>query len=192
MVALAELSRYIIPALWALWIAIWLATAFGAKPTRWREPPGAAAFNRVPVLVGAVLLLAPQILPAALRQPFISGPEAPALGTIFVAAGLAFSVWARWHLGRNWSGTVTVKEQHTLIESGPYRRLRHPIYTGMLLALLGTALAIGAPYGFIGTALILIGFIVKLRVEEARMRETFPDAYARYSARTARLIPGVY
>jgi protein-S-isoprenylcysteine O-methyltransferase Ste14 len=192
MVALAEPSRYVIPALWAVWLVIWLATAFGGKPTRWRESPGAAALNRVPVLAGAVLLMAPQILPAALRQPFIAGPEAPALGTIFVAAGLAFSVWARWHLGRNWSGTVTVKEQHTLIESGPYRWVRHPIYTGMLLALLGTALAIGAPDGFIGTALILIGFIVKLHVEEARMRETFPDAYALYSARTARLIPGVY
>lgn len=189
---LAELSRHLIPALWALWVAIWLATALSAKPTRWREPPGTAALNRLPVLVGALMLLAPQVLPVALRQRFISGPDAPALGTIFVAAGLAFSLWARWHLGRNWSGTVTVKEDHTLIESGPYRWLRHPIYTGMLVGLLGTALAIGAPYGFIGTALILVGFIVKLRVEEERMRATFPGAYDRYSARTARLIPGVY
>jgi protein-S-isoprenylcysteine O-methyltransferase Ste14 len=95
-------------------------------------------------------------------------------------------------LGGNWSGTITVKEGHTLITTGPYRSVRHPIYTGMIVALLGTALAIGAPYGFVGTGLVLLGFIVKLSVEEARMRETFPAEYADYCRHTARLIPGVF
>ncbi|HWD59776.1 MAG TPA: isoprenylcysteine carboxylmethyltransferase family protein [Stellaceae bacterium] len=188
----AEPSLYVTAALWAIWIVVWLAAAFGAKPTRWREPLGAAVLNRAPVLAGAVMLFAPQFLPVALRHRFISGSEAPVIGMVLVAAGLWFAIWARWHLGRNWSGTVTVKEHHALIVDGPYRWVRHPIYTGMLAALLGTALVIGAPYGFIGTALILTGFVVKLRVEEARMRETFPGDYERYSARTARLVPGIF
>jgi len=144
------------------------------------------------VVIGCALLVFPRMVPAALNRPVLpAGPAAPFCGVVLVAAGLVFSVWARWHLGRNWSGEVTVKEGHTLIRTGPYRWLRHPIYTGILLALLGTALAIGAARGFIAAALILAGFVVKLRVEEARMRETFPE-YADYCRRTARLVPGVF
>jgi protein-S-isoprenylcysteine O-methyltransferase Ste14 len=140
-----------------------------------------------------LMLLAPRWLPASLTHRFVpAGPGPAFFGTALVLAGLVFSVWARWHLGRNWSGIVTVKQGHTLIRSGPYRFVRHPIYTGLLLALAGTALAIGAAYGFIATALIFIGFVVKLEAEEARMRETFPAEYADYCRRTARLIPGVF
>ena len=110
---------------------------------------------------------------------------------VVVLLGLLFAGWARIHLGGNWSGTVTVKENHTLVTGGPYHFVRHPIYTGLLLALIGTALAIGAAYGFIATGLILIGFVIKLEVEEARMRDTFPE-YADYSRHTARLIPKVF
>jgi protein-S-isoprenylcysteine O-methyltransferase Ste14 len=85
-----------------------------------------------------------------------------------------------------------VKVGHTLITSGPYRSVRHPIYSGMTLALVGSALATGAPYGFVGLALILFGFLVRVGQEEALMRETFPGEYDDYSRHTARLIPGVY
>ena len=80
-----------------------------------------------------------------------------------VAAGLAFAVWARVYLGRNWSGTVTVKQDHELIRSGPYGFVRHPIYTGLLLAMLGTAIAIGEWRGLVAFALFTIGFLLKLR-----------------------------
>lgn len=193
MVGLAELSRYLIPVCWGLWMIGWLLASIGNKRTRWRETTATAFANRAPVLIGAVMLMMPYRLPPALTHRFLSGaPEPAAIGAMLTLLGLLFSGWARWHLGRNWSGTVTVKQDHTLITSGPYRWVRHPIYTGMLVALFGTALAIGAAYGFIGAGLILFGFVLKLRVEEERMRATFPGEYARYSAHTARLIPGVY
>ena len=190
---IAELSRYLIPAFWVIWVVGWLIGAIGVKRALWRESRATAIYNRAPVLLGTLMLLLPRWLPATLTRRFVpSGPAPPAIGTILVFLGLLFALWARWHLGRNWSGTVTVKKGHTLIRSGPYRYVRHPIYSGMLLALVGTALAIGAPYGFIATALILIGFVLKLRVEEERMRDTFPVDYDSYSRRTARLIPGVF
>jgi protein-S-isoprenylcysteine O-methyltransferase Ste14 len=189
---LAELSRTLIPALWAIWIIGWMVAAFDVKRTRWREPRATAVYNRAPVMLGLLMLLFAQWLPAILTRRFVpSGPELPALGTLLVLLGLLFAAWARWHLGRNWSGTVTVKQGHTLIRTGPYRYVRHPIYTGMLTALAGTALAFGAAYGFIATALILLGFVLRIQLEEARMRDTFPE-YADYCRHTARLIPGVY
>jgi protein-S-isoprenylcysteine O-methyltransferase Ste14 len=189
---LAELSRYLIPAFWLIWLAGWAIAARDVKPTRWRESTAEGARNRIPVLIGAVLIAAPQILPAVLSHRLLPpGAAGPAVGTLLVGAGLGFAGWSRWHLGRNWSGNVTVKEGHTLIRSGPYRLVRHPIYSGMVLALFGTALAIGEARAFIGAALILIGFVLKLQVEEARMRETFPE-YIDYSRRTARLIPGLF
>lgn len=190
--SIAAASRYLIPGLWAIWLAGWLIAAANVKPTQWRESPGLAVYNRLPVLLGAAILLAPGRLPLAINRPLLPVGPAPALlGTLLVIAGLSFSAWARWHIGRNWSSTVTVKEGHTLIRSGPYRLVRHPIYSGMLLALIGTALAIGTARGFIGAGLILLGFLVKIGVEEARMRETFPE-YADYCRRTARLIPGLF
>jgi protein-S-isoprenylcysteine O-methyltransferase Ste14 len=189
---IAESSRYAILALWAVWLVLWLAAAWNVKRAQWRETRSTAVWNRAPVVLGIALLVWPRLSPAVLNRPILPpGPALPALGALLVAAGLAFAVWARWHLGGNWSGEVTVKIGHTLTRSGPYRLVRHPIYSGVLLALVGTALAIGSARGFVGAALILVGFVVKLRVEEARMRETFPD-YADYCRRTARLIPGVF
>lgn len=188
----ADPALIVIAALWLVWIVLWLAAALNVKRARWRENRWTALWNRAPVLLGAALMIWPRLAPAALRRTLLpDGPVLPALGTALVLAGLLFALWARWHLGRNWSGEVTVKEGHTLIRSGPYRLVRHPIYSGLVLALVGTALAIGTACGFVATALILAGFVVKLQVEEARMRETFPD-YAEYCRRTARLIPGVY
>src|SRR5579864_3905598 len=187
----ADLSRYLIAVFWLLWLAVWLAASASVKRTRSRGSTRDAFYNRVPVVIGAAMLAAPRWSPAALTQRFLTGPEPPALGTLLVFVGLAFALWARWHLGRNWSSAVVVKEGHTLIRSGPYRLVRHPIYSGMLLALFGTALAIGEPRGFIGAGLVLFGFVLKLRAEEERMRETFPE-YDDYARHTARLIPGVF
>jgi protein-S-isoprenylcysteine O-methyltransferase Ste14 len=188
----AELSHTLIPALWAIWIIGWMVAAFDVKPTRWREARATAVYNRAPVVLGLVMLLFAPWLPAILTRRLVpAGAELPAFGMLLVLLGLLFAAWARWHLGRNWSGTVTVKEDHTLIKSGPYRLVRHPIYSGIALALVGTALAVGAAYGFIATALILLGFVLRIQLEEARMRDTFPE-YADYCRHTARLIPGVY
>jgi protein-S-isoprenylcysteine O-methyltransferase Ste14 len=113
------------------------------------------------------------------------------VGAVLVAAGLAFAIWARRHLGRNWSSSVVLKQDHALIRSGPYRWVRHPIYTGILLALLGTAVTIGELRAAIGFALFVVSFVLKSRAEEKWMREVFPE-YEQYRGNTAALIPGIY
>lgn len=184
--------HYAIPALWLAWAGCWLVAAVRVKPTRWREPARSRALHVVPVLA-CVLLLAephlwPQIMTARIYPP---GRLAPSLGTLLVAVGLGFSIWARWHLGRNWSGLVTLKEGHALVRSGPYRAIRHPIYTGLLLALIGTAMAIGEWRGVLAVLCALAGFLWKIRVEEGRMRDTFPE-YEEYRKETAALVPLLY
>ena len=111
------------------------------------------------------------------------------LGLLMVIAGLAFAVWARAHLGRNWSGTVTVKENHELVRSGPYGIVRHPIYTGLLLAILGTAIVVGEWRGLLALCFLTITFLLKLRREERFMEESFPDTYPSYRAQVPALIP---
>jgi protein-S-isoprenylcysteine O-methyltransferase Ste14 len=190
---ITALSNTLIIVLWVIWLAVWTAAAFFVKRTRIKEPLGTVLYERVPVIIGMVMLVRPQWLPASLTKRLFTEGSGLALGAlVLVIAGMLFAYWARVHLGRNWSGKVIVKVEHTLITSGPYRWVRHPIYGGMTLALVGTALAIGAPYGFIALALILCGFLVRVRLEEALMRDTFPGEYDRYSRHTARLIPGVY
>jgi protein-S-isoprenylcysteine O-methyltransferase Ste14 len=97
----------------------------------------------------------------------------------------------RRHLGREWSGLVTLKEGHRLIRTGPYRTVRHPIYSGLPLAVFGTALAIGQWRGVIAVVCNLIGLLRKVQVEETLMVRTFPE-YQEYRQRTAAPIPGVY
>jgi protein-S-isoprenylcysteine O-methyltransferase Ste14 len=185
-------SRLLIGALWLAWILYWWLSARNVKRTRWREPLKARLRHRVPLMLVALLMGAPRLLPPPLTRRFLpAGPALPMFGAVLVAAGLGFSIWARRHLGRNWSVSVVVKEDHTLVRSGPYARVRHPIYTGMLLALVGTVVAIGEWRGLVALGLALLAFAWKSRAEEERMRETFPE-YEQYRRETASLIPFVY
>ncbi|HTV45028.1 MAG TPA: isoprenylcysteine carboxylmethyltransferase family protein [Stellaceae bacterium] len=182
----------LIPALWLAWAAYWIVAARSVKPTRWREPAGSLARHVIPMLLCAALLAAPRAFPPALRTRFAPpGRLLPLIGALCVAAGLGLAVWARHHLGRNWSGIVTLKEGHALVRTGPYRWVRHPIYTGLLLALVGTALAIGEWRGVLAVACALLAFLWKIRVEEAHMRRAFPE-YDAYRRRSAALIPLLY
>lgn len=186
------LIQILFPTLWIAWLIYWWVSARNVKETRWQEPLGSQLLHRVPLLLGALLFAAPRLLPLALRRRLLPvGALAPTLGVLLIAAGLGFSVWARRHLGRNWSSQVVVKEDHALIRTGPYSRLRHPIYTGLLLAFLGTAVIIGEVRGFLAFVLLLISFAIKSRAEEARMREIFPE-YEQYRRETAALIPYVF
>jgi protein-S-isoprenylcysteine O-methyltransferase Ste14 len=108
-----------------------------------------------------------------------------------VAIGLGFSVWARARLGGNWSAEVTVKERHELVRGGPYALVRHPIYTGVLLALVGSALAVDKWRGLVGLLLITAGFWRKMVIEERFMLAEFGEAYAHYRANVPALIPFV-
>ncbi len=182
--------RQLMLELWSAWALFWLVSALTAKPTRRREPIGSRLSHVLPLLLGAYLIVGP-----GERLPRLSAPLLPDvsarywLALALVALGLGFTVWARLHLGRNWSGTVTQKEGHELIRSGPYAYVRHPIYTGLLAALLGSAIAVGELRGFLGLAIVLGAFWRKLRIEEGFMRELFPGQYERYMDEVPALLP---
>jgi len=181
-----------IPALWFAWLLYWWSSSRNVKPTRVSEPFRSQLRHRVPIIFAALFLGTPRWLPRVLTRRLLpEGALFPVLGTAMLAAGLGFSVWARRHLGRNWSTQVEVKEDHTLIRTGPYRYVRHPIYTGILLAFLGTALTIAEWRGVLALVCVTLSFVIKSRQEEARMRETFPE-YAQYQRETKALMPGIY
>lgn len=176
---------------WLVWVLYWTAAALRAKPVARMESAASRAAFWAPLLVGVVLL--------AMNSPhdwlgaqIASLPFAPRYytGLVFTVAGLAFSIWARVHLGGNWSGSVTVKSGHELIRSGPYRLVRHPIYSGLLLAVLGTAIAEDQWRALLALAIIVLAVWRKWRVEERFMQETFGAEYATYRREVPAIIPG--
>ena len=184
------LYRQLIAWPWLAWALYWAVAALRTKRARRRERLVSRLSHVVPLVLGGLLLgwrdvpwawLALRLWPPA-ALPYL-------LGLALVLAGLAFAVWARVHLGGNWSGTVTVKEAHELVRSGPYAYVRHPIYTGLITAVLGTALASGTLRAAFGFLIITVALQRKLRAEEAFMRETFPEEYERYRAEVPALIP---
>src|SRR6516162_6079091 len=176
--------------LWWVWALYWMVSALRIKAIERRESLGSRLAHLVPLAVGGGLIAWASPAWRALAWRFWLPAPAPYwIGVALVIAGLAFAIWARVHLGGNWSGTVTVKQGHELIRSGPYAYVRHPIYTGLITALLGTAVASGTVHGVIGLAIIAAAFVRKLRTEEEFMHETFPGEYQRYSAEVPALIP---
>lgn len=183
--------RHLILWVWAAWAAYWLIAAIGTRRTLRREPLASRLTYVLALGAGGVLiawhdspwarLLALRVWPRSALSYLI--------GLAVLLAGLAFSVWARVHLGRNWSGNVTVKEGHELIRTGPYGYVRHPIYTGILAGVLGTAICSGTLRAALGLAIIAAALVVKLRAEERLMRETFPGQYGKYGGEVPALIP---
>ncbi len=176
--------------LWLAWLGYWVFAARNVKHTRRRESLPSRLAHHVPLLLGAALLGFSDLPPHWLNERFLPRSWTVYwIGVMLLAAGLAFAVWARVHLGRNWSGAVTLKHDHELVRSGPYRLVRHPIYTGMLLAILATAIVIGQWRGLIAFVLITGALLIKLRTEERFMNETFGSEYARYRSDVPALIP---
>ncbi len=186
----ALLYRQLIVWPWLAWALYWAVSAARNKTTERRESLGSRLSHVVPLVVGGVLIGGRSVPWGWLAQRLWPPSPLPyCVGLALVLAGLAFAVWARVHLGSNWSGTVTVKEGHELIRSGPYAYVRHPIYTGLLAAVLGTALASATVRAAIGFVIIAASLVRKLRTEEAFMRDTFPGEYPRYCDEVPALIP---
>jgi protein-S-isoprenylcysteine O-methyltransferase Ste14 len=114
------------------------------------------------------------------------------IGVIICAAGILFAIWSRRYLGSNWSTSPSIKEQHELVMSGPYRFIRHPIYTGILLAQLGSIIATGSPLWLIAFATFFIVYVYRLNLEEKLMARRFSDQYLVYKQRSKKLIPFIF
>lgn len=181
--------HWLVPALWLAWAAYWLAVAAGAKPTARRESLSSRLGHVIPLAVG-IWLLTPTGKLAMLSRPVIWwSPTLFWIGVALVIIGLAWSVWARLHLGTNWSGVAEQKQGHQLIRTGPYKWSRHPIYTGLIMAVAGSAITLDRWRGLLGLIVIIASFMRKLHVEERFMEELFPLDYARYRAAVPALLP---
>jgi protein-S-isoprenylcysteine O-methyltransferase Ste14 len=183
----------IIPVCWILFCVIWLLAAASSKRSIYRES-GVRRLRYWILLLLAFFLLTRRLrLPDPLDVRIIPATEVVQwmAGTLCIA-GLGFCVWARATLGRNWSGTIPLKEGHELIERGPYRLVRHPIYTGMMVMILATAITFGHLGGLVSVILAFVSFWIKLGEEEKLMLQQFPDQYGSYQQRVKRIIPFVF
>lgn len=183
----------LIALLWIAWLIYWLAAARSVKPVRRRESRLLRVLWHLPLVAGAVVLATPIAKGTWLSAHFVPGGRSvAAIAVALVALGLGLAVWARRHLADNWSGEVALKHGHELIETGPFRAIRHPIYAGVLLALIGTTLAVGEWRALIGFCLLLLGFLRRVWLEERWLTEAFGPEYARYRTRSKALIPFLF
>jgi len=182
-------------ALNAAWIAIglvWAIAALAAKPAVRVEPRETRIGHLVTFVVAFGLLFSTALRSGPLGWRLVASSPATAIaGFVLTFAGLGFAVWARFYLGGNWSSVVAIKQQHTLVHTGPYSLVRHPIYTGLLLAMLGTALATGELGCFLGVFLAFAGWQAKARLEEHFLLAQFGEAYRSYCAHVKGMIPFV-
>jgi protein-S-isoprenylcysteine O-methyltransferase Ste14 len=184
------LALNIISVCWTLFAVIWLLAAFATKQSVYRESTVQRLRYTIPILLGGFLLAKGHRLSDPLDYRVIPHVEALAWsGVVLCIAGLAFCIWARFTLGRNWSGVVTLKGGHELITSGPYALVRHPIYTGLLTMFVGTVVVLGHVAGIIAMPFVFGSLWIKLRYEEKLMLKQFPNEYAGYQQRVKRLIP---
>lgn len=174
-----------------VWLALgllWLVARFYTKQTEVRQSRRSLVTYGLLLLVAFALLMG--VLPLGNARVLRQRPELTGLVLVLVGAGLA--VWSRLVLARNWSVTIELKVDHELVERGPYRLVRHPIYTGLLLMFLGTALVLGTAQAFGAFALFLVIHGWKIQAEEALLAERFPQTFAAYKARTKALVPFVF
>lgn len=176
--------------LWGAFALSWLIAAAWSRPTEKRLDLGAQLPYRLMSLAGAVVLFKPAHgYTGPLRLWMVNLGEAWACAAL-IALGIAFAWWARLHLGVLWSGSVTKKAGHRIVDTGPYAIVRHPIYTGILAAVFGTVLAKGTMWGIAGAAIIAFGLWMKARVEERWLRQELgADAYDAYRRRVPMLVP---
>ena len=187
---MTHLPGAIVAVLWLSWLAYWGIAALGAKTTLREETPGSRLFHVGPLLLCGLFLSVPGILTPTFDHRFLPDDAvAHWLAVLVVACGLGFAIWARVHLGGNWSGSVALKAGHDLVRSGPYRFVRHPIYTGLLVAILGSVIEIGAWRALVGFTCALLAIAGRVRAEDALMQEIFGDEYLAYRRRTAALLP---
>ena len=182
-----------VTSLWVIFCVYWIISAMRVKRTQEMEP-ARRRFGTVGVLLAAAFLMfARRVNLGVLSRRFMPEGEAiKAVSVVLVAGGVAISIWARRHIGQYWSARVALKEDHQLIQSGPYARVRHPIYSGILLAMIGTGLFVGEWRALLGVLLLFTAHWQKARREEKLLGIQFGSAYEEYCGRTGSLIPRLH
>ncbi len=184
--------EWMILVLWVAWLVSWVVAAFWSNRTEKRAGIVVEIALRILFWASVTLLLAPfsdrhyyaQVqfwhLDAALKWILVA----------LAASGFLFAWWARIHLGRLWSDWLTKKTGHHVVDTGPYRLVRHPIYLGIIFAAFATAIERGTSFALFGAAILAFAFYTKARREERFLRvELGEDAYAAYARKTAMLVP---
>jgi protein-S-isoprenylcysteine O-methyltransferase Ste14 len=180
--------------LWGAWVVSWSVARLWSNRTEKRGGIGAELLFRVLLGVGSILLFA---FPSSSHyfaqvQLWYFGDALNWLLVAPIAAGLLFTWWARIHLGRLWSDWVVRKAGHRVVDTGPYRLVRHPIYAGLILAAFATAVEKGTSFALLGAAIVTLAFYTKARREERFLREVLGEnAYDAYARKTAMLVPSL-
>jgi protein-S-isoprenylcysteine O-methyltransferase Ste14 len=177
--------------LWAIWFLSWIAAAFWSSRAAKRPAFGAELLYRVVTFAGAVLLFG--FVSRSYHGKLHLWSFNETAGWILFAvcaAGFAFCWWARIHLGQLWSGWVSKKADHRIVDTGPYAIVRHPIYSGLILSVFATAALKGTATAIVGSAIMTLGFWIKARLEERFLRDELgPDSYDAYRRRVPMLVP---
>jgi protein-S-isoprenylcysteine O-methyltransferase Ste14 len=173
--------QLVIDCAWLVFWIYWLVSASSSK----ESVEGGWRTRLTGVTAVGIFLIAGVLRPGSLAEHSLI---LAALGTLLFACGIALAVWARLHLGRNWGAPMTQRAEPELVTSGPYRLIRHPIYTGLLTAMLGTAL-VNNLLGLVVVAVLVAYFYYCTIVEDRNLAAAFPETYPEYKSKTRRLIP---
>jgi protein-S-isoprenylcysteine O-methyltransferase Ste14 len=176
--------------IWIAWLISWVVASFWSARTQKQVMTADARTYRLPIFAGGILFT-PWIAQAFGIQPLWQfGTPGILVFAALTLAGISFTWWARIHLGRFWSNTITRKEDHRVIDTGPYGFVRHPIYTGLIAGMLATGVAVGTVTAMLGAVLISLGMWQKARLEEGFLTtELGAEAYGRYRKRVPMLVP---
>jgi protein-S-isoprenylcysteine O-methyltransferase len=179
--------------MWFVIAVYWMISSLSVKKSVKKQSGSQRAVYIFCLLLAFSLLFENHLHFAFLYEPLLpQNGYWKITGMVLCAAGLAFALTARIYLGRNWSGRITIKENHELIQSGPYRITRNPIYSGFLLAFTGCSMSLGLVKGYLGIPLLLACLLIKISKEELYMQETFGETWRVYRNRVKCLVPGIY
>ena len=175
---------------WIVFLLYWLVSALKRKEAKRKESWLERMRHVLPMAAAYTLMFAEYAHYQGLGARFVPAYELfGIIGTIVTVAGIGLAIWARRHLGTNWSATISIRADHELIHTGPYRTIRHPIYTGILLAFAGTALALGEVRGAIAFGIVLAAFYFKARKEESYLTREFGERFAEHVRHTGMFLP---
>jgi protein-S-isoprenylcysteine O-methyltransferase Ste14 len=181
---------WLLSAPWLVFLFTWSLAALWVRPAKRVEAPLGRVGQQFLIVSAALLVFFPATSSGILALRFVpAGRVVFVLGVALTWLEVAFAIWARIHLGADWSGVVAIKEGQRLVRSGPYALVRHPIYTGILVGFIGTAIAIGELRGLLAIALITTACLLRIRMEERWLLEEFGAEYEQYRREVKALIP---